>query len=363
VDRSACFELRVSDIRRISGCIPIRIGSRGNTYRDKNRAELNVPGLPNEKQARNGKGRISCGYWDISAYQMNALARTHMPRRLGGDWRSGRAPAMRPAKSQLPSMSLEQGGYGPGSYGYEQKQAQAAKAAMFAGVDDSQAFDGAQVRPPLPRPSWERGLSRDGSGALDAGLDGNPNRGATREKRFGLGLDWTQRLSLEKWSHNSVSGVQYFLICPGVAYPSEPRSIGCAYATGLKRSSVDAKGLKGMTGTTSNCGDGSRGAHGKGWVCGQRVYKLFWVLGRPGEHRDALLAEQWIASLTSGQLARQSAAVSALVDRYGPIMGDDRMLRCRRCLRLRYGQSPEVLRKKRRRAGVSPASSALASRP
>ena len=92
----------------------------------------------------------------------------------------------------------------------------------------------------------------------------------------------------------------------------------------------------------------------KAGVCGQRVYKLFWVLARAGEIRDAVFAEDWINGLSSHQLAQQSAAVSALIDRYGPIMGDDRLLRCRRCMRLRYGQSPEVLRKKRRSKRIRP---------
>ncbi len=313
----------------------MKTGQYGKRYRAKGRERFGVPDLPNERRAANYKGRISSGWYDLPVVQMDELARSHRPRKLGGDWRTGRAPAMRPVKSNLPGMALELGGYGPGSYGYEVKVARAAQAAWF-GCD--------RASPPPPAPaSREGGCLRRVAGALDAGLAGNPNRGASREKRFGLDFDWTQRLSLEKWSHNSVSGVQYFLVCPGA------RACSTARAAGLQRSTVDSKGLKGITGTTSNCGDGSNGAHDQGWVCGQRVYKLFWVLARETEVRDALFAEEWIASLTSSQLARQSAQVSALIDRYGPIMGDDRLLRCRRCLRLRYGQSPEVLRKKRRR--------------
>lgn len=313
VDRSACFELKVSDIRRLAGCIPMTKGSRGQQYRAKGRQRFDVPDLPNEQRARNVHGRLTTGSWDLSAYQMNALARLQFPRRLGGDWRTGRAPAMRPRKSQGGGgMTLKQGGYGPGSYAYESNNAS----------------------PPGDDPAVSR--------CLDAGLDANPNCGASREKKFGIDIDWLQPLVMEKWTHNSVSGVQYFLICPG------PTDHQTTMKHQTKRSTVNRKGLKGMTGTTSNAGDGSRGAHGKGWVCGQRVYKLFWVLGREEEHRDALLAEQWIAQLTSRQLAQQSAQASALIDRYGPIMGDDRLLRCRRCLRLRYGQSPEVLRKARR---------------
>lgn len=237
---------------------------------------------------------------------------------------------MRPWHSQgIGGMSLEQGGYGPGQYAYEQ----AHSVALRARWDDAEDKDVCPFHP----------ATREG---LDAGLEGNPNRGASREKLFGLGEDWVQRVWLEKWEHASVSGVQYFLICPGPPEGSTPS------ATGVKRSSVNSEGLKGMTGTTSNCGDGSRGAHGKGWICGQRVYKLFWLLARDSELRDALLAEAWINGLSSGQLSRQSAAVSGLINRYGPIMGQGRVLRCRRCLRLRYGQSPEVLRKKRRIAAT-----------
>ncbi|MEM9110673.1 MAG: hypothetical protein AAGC72_11690 [Planctomycetota bacterium] len=96
-------------------------------------------------------------------------------------------------------------------------------------------------------------------------------------------------------------------------------------------------------------------------ACNRTAYKLFWVLARPGEHRDAWLAEQWIASLDSRGLSRRSAQVSALVNRYGPIMGGDRMLRCRHCLNMRYGKSPEAARKnnrrRERRGGPGPSSS------
>lgn len=317
LDRSACFELKVSEVRRLTGCVPLGYTKKGKPTRLRGRAERGTPDLPNERRAVNGKGRLSSGWYDLIAWEMDELARGYFPRRLGGDWRTARAPAMRPREVQgNGGMLLTQGGYGPGQYAYERRDAD------FA----------------------EQGL--------DAGLKGNPNRGASREKQFGLDDDWVQRVGLEKWKRVGVTercparlAVQYFLICPGPAglVPDASRRSASACPP---RSTVDAKGLKGLTGTTSNCGDGSRGAHGKGWVCGQRVYKLFWVLARDNEFRDALLAEQWINGLTSGQLAQQSAAVSALVDRYGPIMGN-RMLRCRRCLQLRYGQSPQVLRRKR----------------
>jgi len=346
LDRSACFELKVSEVRRLAGCVPMGTTKKGKPTRLKGREKFGVADLPHARRAVNGKGRRLAGWWDIDAFTMQWVLDGRSPRGLMGDWRTERSPAMRRKVSQPPGdvtagdgvhaapprrgpaaargMTLEQGGYGPGSQAYE--------------LRESDLIDG-----------------------LDAGLGGNPNRGACREKKFGLDGWWCQRLMLEQWEHASTSGVQYFLLCPGpgeVTGEVRPCAGGGdeeeASLEGLRVSArlsrVDAKGLRGMTGTTSNCGDGSRGAHGKGWVCGERVYKLFWVLAREEEVRDALVAERWIAGLSSGQLSRGSAEVSALVDRYGPIMGV-RALRCRRCLRLRYGQSPEVLRKKRRGAG------------
>ena len=340
LDRSACFELRVSQVRRLAGCIPLMIGQCGQRYRDRNRRPSNVPDLPNERPARTVQGRISRGHYDITAQELDWLARQQFPRRLAGDWRTGRAPAMRPSRQHAPlalqpscnaatdepteshndkgtnapsrrcstawGMTLEQGGHGPGERAYERKlvcrdrlEAFQEKAADSAGPHPT----GEGVRQQrLPAPaSMAPGLP---IGDLDAGLDGNPNRGATREKLFGLDGGWTQRLELEKHHHASVSGKQYFLVCPGPA---------------------------------------------AGEACNRTAYKLFWVLARPAEHRDALLAEQWIASLDSGALTRRSAQVSALIDRYGPIMGDERKLRCRHCLDMRYGKSPEASRKTRER--------------
>jgi len=274
LDRSACFELKVSDLRRISGCVPMQARKgdmTGKQYRAKGRERFGVPDLPNARRARNGKGRLSCGWYDLTAYEMDELARGYFPRRLGGDWRTGRAPAMRPERTNRPGMSLVQGGYGPGHRSYELDQAMAAYEALFGGADEAEAE---RLVPWLESPLFERpprGVP------LDAGLEGNPNRGASREKRFGLDDDWVQRVGMEKWARVGCGPkvpaslrVQYFLICPGAGVPDASlRSASACPA----RSTVDAKGLKGLTGTTSNCGDGSKGAHGKGWVCGQRVYK------------------------------------------------------------------------------------------
>lgn len=293
LDRSACFELRVSQVRRLAGCVPLRKGQYGKMYKDSRKRPEYVPDMPNERAAIGHTKLISRGYYDITPMDLDWLARQQFPRRLAGDWRTERAPAMRSSGQHPPpappaseestalGMSLKQGGHGPGERAYERK---------LADHPHSE---------PLPAPaSMPPGLPKE---VLDAGLAGNPNRGASREKRFGLNYDWTQRLQMQKHHHASVSGKQYFLVCP----------------------------------------------------CNQTAYKLFWVLARPSEHRDALLAEQWMASLSSSALARQSAQVSALIDRYGPIMGDDRKLRCRHCLDMRYAKSTETVYRQglRRRRG------------
>eukprot|EP00752_Nemacystus_decipiens_P014413 g12822.t1 len=326
LDRSACFELRVSQVRRLAGCIPLMKGPTGKRYRDRSQRPDHVPDLPNERPALGHPKLISKGYYDITAHDLDYLARQQFPRQLAGDWRTGRAPAMRGAAQTQPSghartdetaegnkpighgpttargMTLEQGGHGPGERAYERKlNCKGPFDALRAqGTPHPSPLPGAEgARQQLPAPdAMPTGLP---IGDLDAGLTGNPNRGATREKRFGLDPDWTQRLEMHKHHHASVSGKQYFLVCP----------------------------------------------------CGKTAYKLFWVLGRPMEHRDALLAEQWIASLDSRQLTRQSAQVSALINRYGPIMGDDRELRCRHCLKMNYGKSPQASQKnnQRRRRG------------
>lgn len=330
LDRSACFELKVSDVRLRAGCVPMERNRKGKLQRLKGRSRYDVVDLPNERPAVNSVGRLTCGWFDVSAWLMDDLARAYQCRRLSGDWRTGRAPAMRRWRGgdRRSGMTLKQGGYGPRQRDYELERAvRLAEQSGRIGCGEALGMAGGH---------------RDERRLLDAGLEGNPNRGASREKRFGLDDGWVQRVGLEKWKSASPTGVQYFLICPG------PGGDPSMLSRGRLRSSVGRKGLKGLTGTTSNCGDGSRGAHAKGWICGQRVYKLFWLLAREQELRDARLAEAWINGLSSGELSRQSAAVSALVQRYGPIMGEDRMLRCRRCLRLRYGQSPELLRKLRR---------------
>ncbi|MEM6259720.1 MAG: hypothetical protein AAGI37_15695 [Planctomycetota bacterium] len=151
LDRSACFELRVSRVRRLAGCVPLMKGKFGRRYRDRNQRSGNMPDLPNERRAIGHKRLISKGHYDITAGELDWLARQEFPRRLAGDWRTGRAPAMRRVVQSQPSghtrtegahkandtvgqshppgrgpaarygMSLEQGGHGPGERAYERE--------------------------------------------------------------------------------------------------------------------------------------------------------------------------------------------------------------------------------------------------
>ncbi|MFN3167063.1 MAG: hypothetical protein ACE37H_08370 [Phycisphaeraceae bacterium] len=95
VDRSACFELKVSEVRRLAGCIPLKTGPTGKVYRAKGRSKYPEPDLPNERRARSGDGRLSVGWFDISAFELQYVLDGRCPRGLQGDWRTGRAPAMR----------------------------------------------------------------------------------------------------------------------------------------------------------------------------------------------------------------------------------------------------------------------------
>lgn len=82
LDRSACFELRVSQVRRLPGCIPLMKGQFGKRYRAKSRAGYDVPDLPNERPDRSRERQISRGWYDITPMELDWLARHQLPRRL-----------------------------------------------------------------------------------------------------------------------------------------------------------------------------------------------------------------------------------------------------------------------------------------
>lgn len=121
----------------------------------------------------------------------------------------------------------------------------------------------------------------------------NPNKGASREKFLGLWEDWSQDINIIRCKlHDKLS--QHFLICPG---------------------------------------------------CKQRALKLFLPLCTRDEARDADIAELWIdaiddfyRSLRRPMPAEIMTTRAALINRFGLLFREGRVLKCRRCLGLRYGE-------------------------
>ena len=269
VDRSACIEIRVSEVRRLAGCV--RFKPRDWPHMKKVR--LSVHPLPNETSAANTAGRVATGLYTVTAQQLDALHRHRLPRQLAGDRRTTRAAVMRPAQFSRAA-------------GFTHRQPHNAPA------------------PPVP---------------FDAGLDSNPNRGATRTKMIGIDENWSQMLRLEKWIFPHRIRPAYYLICPGTFTNRNPPPL-------------------------STCSAGR-----KATGCAQRALKLLTVQCTAAEFRDAQLAHLWISSIPERLRWRSRGAINRLLQRYAPIM-PPRTLLCARCLGVRYGNDPENARQSWRRA-------------
>lgn len=165
LDRSACIEVRISEVRRIAGCVR----DKPRIWPDMNKVRLPVQPLPNEQSARNTDGRIASGFHTITAEQVDFLQRRRLPRRLAGDWRTTRANAMRP-------------------HYYRPDDGFALRRPHNADLDEYE---------------------------FDVGLPGNPNHGATRTKMIGITEHWSQTLRIEKWVFPGRIAPAYYLICPG----------------------------------------------------------------------------------------------------------------------------------------------------
>ncbi len=287
LDRSACVEVRVSEVRRLAGCVihhgRARPDGRGPT-------QLVTP-LPNERRARNGHGRLATGVWTISARHVDLLHARRKPRILAGDWRTRRAAVMYPPYCD-------------------------------------------------PHATFPHRLPHNALAArpMDAALDGNPNKGATRSKMIGLHLDWSQPLRIEKWMFEHRIRPAYYLICPAMFMlhnsPLPPRR-----GRGVPVNDPRLPPL-------SSCPAGR-----KATGCPQRTLKLLLVQCTAAEDRDAMLAQLWIDSLPQLVRAPQRETIQRLMQRYGPIM-EPRTLMCARCLGVRYGNHPETVRQAwRRRMG------------
>ena len=98
LDRSACIEVRVSEIRKLARCVRIDPHQRDA----RGRALRHTLDLPNERPARRrffdkktGAQRISSGIYTIAAHQVDYLHQLRPPRLLAGDLRTRRANVMR----------------------------------------------------------------------------------------------------------------------------------------------------------------------------------------------------------------------------------------------------------------------------
>ncbi len=182
VDRSACIEVRQSEVRRLAGCVRDRL----RVWPERNKVRLPVQPLPNEQPARNTHGRVATGTYRITAGQVEYLQRHRLPRQLAGDRRTTRANVMRDE---------------------------------FFKRDN-----GFKLRRPHNAPQEIV--------PFDCGLDGNPNAGASRRKIINIEDDWSQLLRIEKWIFANRIKPAYYLICPGSF------RTGSGQRTGVRGSSV-----------------------------------------------------------------------------------------------------------------------------
>ena len=161
--------------------------------------------------------------------------------------------------------------------------------------------DEAHTAPVLRSQCGTRLPVADEQGLEDRRLFGNPNQGATRVKRWGVDQGWSQRLMIEGvWVSDRLT--QHYFQCAG---------------------------------------------------CQDRAKKLFMILATQAEWRDAELARLWLRSQEARRAVRVMGVRSAdelrVIERYGALW-DRRVLRCAKCLGLRWG---EVRKNKRDRSALS----------
>lgn len=304
LDRGACVEVRLSEIRRLAGCVRFQ----PQIWPDMDKVRLPVQPLPNERPALNKHGRISTGVFTITARQLHQLQDHRLPRQMAGDRRTKRAGAMRP-------------------FYYK----------------DGDVFHFRVKRNDGPQLV-----------TFDRGLDANPNRGATRTKMLGITEYWSQQLRIEKWIFPKRIQPAYYLICPGFAsvrrgsHSSSPGRDG-REALAVRGYSYPAPPI--AAAPLSTCPAGRKppkpDRNGK-YECPQRCLKLLMIQCTPQEFADAEAALMWMASIPQPYLATMRPHINELLLRYGPIL-PPRMLLCPRCLGVRYGNDPENARQSWRR--------------
>lgn len=325
----------MSEIRRaLAGCVKYRERRRGWGPRYR---LIGVNPLPAQRAATNGWGRLATGLHVLTADELLYVFNLRLPRRLAGDYRTARSPAMRPENWRPFEGVIDRGGHAPLKRG---KPLREKKRQGFR-------YRVTRRRPVLPY--------------LDFGIEANPNKGAARTKKIGIYSDWFQPLRIEKWDVPggwSPRHKWYRLVCPGnpatpgslrygKVQPEQPRVMkfdpwefpGLSVAEKWKLAKEDWRFPPLSTAPT--CVPRPQ--------CRQRAQKLFMVMCTKAEMRDAEIAQKWIESLPPRVYASQLPFIGRLRERYGMLFSP-RTLLCERCLDLKYGVHPDTALRKNRRA-------------
>ena len=327
LDRSACIEIRLSELRQLAGCIEFVHTKHGSRWRKSN-ATFPLPNqAPALRKFSDGSRRIATGIFTITARQLHELHATRLPRTLAGDYRTSRAHVMR-------------GG--------------------------STTTD-ARVKPSKHRFRTRINRANPVAWPPDRGLHSNPNKGACRNKIIGLTGEWSQPIRIEHWQYPTRIHPVYFLICPGFQrelkinpqmsamspMPSkrnQPKSMSASSELPAD-SELPISNLFLPPLSTRKPGR----EHPNTKKCPQRCFKLMMVQCTQAEAIDAYAAQLWINSLPDRLRSRQpyDSFIHKLIARYGPIM-QPRVLLCPRCLGVHYGNHPETVRQSWRRRNKRP---------
>lgn len=326
IDRSACCEITIAEVRRRAGCVR-------HAYPRPDHAPQRLPtrSLPAEKAARNQHGRVATGVYRLTADDLLTVLSRRLPRYLGGDWRTVRANAMRPRWFD-PDKPFH----------------------FRAGRKDVEAIT-----------------------PFDAGLDDNPNKGASRSKVIGIWETWYQPVRLEKWQFPTRKLPGYFLVCPGHALAAQLQSLERAIdrSSPRRRKKIEEHLMKVRQWMLARFRDEEELADPPGMDhdprlpplstrpagredpksrrCPQRTYKLMMPLCTEAEFRDACIAQSWIDAIPARLIPQHRAMIETLRARYG-LLFQPRVLLCPRCLGVRYGNNPENARQSWRRLSGKP---------
>jgi hypothetical protein len=401
VDRSACLEVKVSELRRLAGCVVV------NPRTGKRNAQRRPRELPEFRRLRDMGGlREGTGVVWVSGRYLEWLWEHRRPaRELRGDWRGTRAGAMRPSgfvecplgQEGAGGVAGAHGGAGAGGVSGGDSAAEAALpgeadglTSAASGVRHPGAASGAGVNGGLTGlervvawqtgrvvkrgSEWKGHRRRVGRAGLPVErvrlgnvVSPNPNRavvgegfGAAEarawgggEKRLGLGEWWAQGVRLEQWRApaGAVAPWRYYAVCVGVCAAVEVPKAGAAAGADPPPERVGFGGV-GFGGAEwvgpaglSRRGWGPAGPLRLGGPCRERATHLMMVLATEAELRDAAVAQAWLRGMPRSVRVRDGVrpGVERVIERYGMLF-TPRVLVCRACLGLRYGAHPDLAR-------------------